>query len=110
MTAMIAGDPALDNAQTPYSMSRLNDGKEAAFEAARVAINPALPPRLKSLYVFADRALAERALAEWFPGETKQILECRVVRGPGRTAPTACGSMPIPSSGKGMRRNIGAAR
>ena len=74
VSAYIAANPELALAQTPYSMSRINDDKEKAFDDVRRAINPALPPRLKSFYVFDARALADRAVTEWFPGETKQIL------------------------------------
>jgi hypothetical protein len=81
VSAYIAANPELALAQTAYSMSRINDDKEKIFDDVRCAINPALPPRLKSFYVFDDRALADRAVAEWFASETKQIFECRVVRG-----------------------------
>jgi hypothetical protein len=45
-------------------MARLSDVKEAVFENVRRAKFPDRTQRLKALFVFDDRALAERALKE----------------------------------------------
>ena len=79
ISCAIAADPNLENAQTPYSMARLSDAKEAVFENVRRAKFPDRPQRLKALFVFDDRALAERALKEWFTREQRPPLECRIV-------------------------------
>ncbi|PLK49559.1 hypothetical protein C0V76_03735 [Uliginosibacterium sp. TH139] len=51
------------------------------FEEIRSARYPTCPPRLKSLYVFDDYALVERALREWFQNERKVVRECRLLVG-----------------------------
>jgi len=51
----IAADPNLENAQTPYSMARLSDVKEAVFENVRQANFPE-----DEIYA-APRSWAERA-------------------------------------------------
>jgi hypothetical protein len=79
ISCAIAANPGLENAQTPYSMSRLSDVKEAVFENVRRAKFPDRPQRLKALFVFDDRALAERALKEWFTNEQRPFHECRIV-------------------------------
>lgn len=81
VSAGIKAEPPTENAQTPYSFSRLGDGKEAAFESVRKDISPKHPSRLKSIYLFDDYSLVERALAEWFSSESKTIHECRVLIG-----------------------------
>ena len=40
ISCAIAADPGLENAQTPYSMARLSDVKEAVFENVRQAKFP----------------------------------------------------------------------
>ncbi len=79
--SFMAADPNLQNAQTPYSMARLSDFKEAVFENVRDAQFPNRPPRLKALFVFEEVALAEHALQEWFSKEQKLVHECRVLCG-----------------------------
>lgn len=79
VSAGIKAEPHIENAQTPYSFSRLGDGKEAAFESVRKDIFPKHPSRLKSIYLFDDYSLVERALTEWFLNVSKTIHECRVL-------------------------------
>ena len=79
ISCTIATNPGLENAQTPYSMARLSDAKEAVFENVRRGKFPDRPQRLKALFVFDDLALAERALKEWFPKEQRAPHECRIV-------------------------------
>ena len=81
VSAGIEAEPAIENAHTPYSLSRLQDGKEKVFEEIRQTKFPTRPPRLKSLYVFDDFALVERALKEWFTNEPKIPHECRLLIG-----------------------------
>jgi hypothetical protein len=81
VSAGIAAEPHLENAQTPYSFFQLNDPKEQLFEEIRYAKYPMRPPRLKSLYVFDDYAFVERALREWFRQERKLVHECRLLLG-----------------------------
>lgn len=77
----IEAEPAIANAQTPYSATRLYDPKEAVFEEIRRTKFPKSPQRLKTLYVYDDYALAHRALTEWFSGSPKIIYECRILLG-----------------------------
>ena len=81
ISASIEAEPAIENAHTPYSLSRMQDGKEQVFEEIRKSKYPTRPPRLKSLYVFDDLRLVERALREWFPNERKIPHECRLLTG-----------------------------
>lgn len=81
ISATIRSDPNLENAQTPYSFSRLGDSKEAVFEKVRKDNFPTRPSRLKSIYLFDDYSLVERALTEWFSNENKTVHECRVLIG-----------------------------
>ena len=81
VSAGIEAEPAIENAHTPYSFSRHQDGKEKVFEEIRQTRFPTRPPRLKSLYVFDDFALVERALREWFTNEPKIPHECRLLIG-----------------------------
>ena len=79
VSAGIEAEPEIENAQTPYSFRNMGNEKEQLFERIREANYPDLPPRLKSLYVFDDYVLVERALNEWFPNEEKIVHECRVL-------------------------------
>ncbi len=81
VSAGIRTEPNIESAQTPYSFSRLGDGKETVFESVRKDTFPKHPSRLKSIYLFDDYGLVERALAEWFSNEEKTIHECRVLIG-----------------------------
>jgi hypothetical protein len=81
VSAGIQAEPEIENAQTPYSMSRINDKKESIFEKVRRTDFPTCPPRFKTLYVFDDYRFVERALNEWFPNETKVVYECRILIG-----------------------------
>lgn len=81
VSAGIRAEPHIESAQTPYSLSRLGDGKEEAFEKVRKNTYPMHPSRLKSIYLFDDYSLVQRALAEWFSNEQKNIHECRVLIG-----------------------------
>ncbi len=78
-SAGIRAEPHLENAQTPYSYLKLNDAKEAIFETVRKGQFPEKPSRLKSIYLFDDQSLVERALREWFPNEAKAVHECNVL-------------------------------
>jgi hypothetical protein len=79
VSAGIAAEPEIANAQTAYSLSRIEDKKEKVFEGIRQISYPHLPSRLKTLYVFDDISLVERALNEWFSAEEKSIHECRIL-------------------------------
>ena len=81
VSAGIKAEPHIENAQTPYSFSKLGDGKETVFESVRKDTFPTHPSRLKSIYLFDDYSLVERALAEWFSNESKIAYECRVLTG-----------------------------
>lgn len=81
VSAGIEAAPAIENAHTPYSLSRMRDGGEQVFEEIRKTKYPTRPRRLKSLYVFDDYSLVERALREWFPNERKVPHECRLLLG-----------------------------
>jgi hypothetical protein len=81
VSAGIEAEPVIENAHTPYSLSKMQDGKEQVFEEIRKARYPTRPPRLKSLYVFDDYGLVQRALREWFPNERKTPHECRILLG-----------------------------
>lgn len=77
----IAEEPGLQNAVTPYALKVMNDPKEQAWENVRRAINPNLPSRSKSLYVFDREDLAQAAMAQWFPRERRSLIRTRVVAG-----------------------------
>jgi hypothetical protein len=79
VSAGIRAEPHIENAHSPYSFSRLGDEKEAVFESVRKGEFPTYPSRLKSIYLFDDYSLVERAFAEWFPNESKSAHECRVL-------------------------------
>lgn len=81
ISALIKTHPDLEGIQTPYSLSRLGDAKEAAFESVRKLIYPEHPSRLKSFYLFDDYNIVEKALNDWFSNEQKTIHECRVISG-----------------------------
>jgi len=81
ISAGIESEPAIHNAQTPYSLANIDNPKEKAFEIIRQKQYAMLPSRLKSLYVFDDYTLVERAINEWFSNESKAIRECRLLTG-----------------------------
>src|SRR5258706_11733769 len=81
VSAAIEAESAIENAHTPYSFSKMQDGKEQVFEEIRRTKYSTRPSRLKSLYVFDDYDLVERALREWFPNERKIPHECRLLLG-----------------------------
>lgn len=64
VSAGIEAEPHIHNAHTPYSLARLNDEKEVLFEEVRRTRYPHCPSRLKTLYVFDDYTLVQRALTE----------------------------------------------
>ena len=75
----IEAEPHLENAHTPYSLSRMNDEKENLFENIRSEKYPMCPPRLKTIYLFDDYSLVERALHEWFGNQPGNVHECRIL-------------------------------
>jgi len=79
VSAGIEAEPHLENAHTPYSLSRMNDEKESLFEDIRGNKYPMCPPRLKTIYLFDDYVLVEKALNEWFQGEARTVHECRIL-------------------------------
>lgn len=81
VSATIEGDPLAHGAQTPYSFWKRSDPKEIHFERVRAQRFPSLPTRMKSLFVFDDHALVERAQREWFSSAAKIVYECRVATG-----------------------------
>jgi len=80
VSAGIRSEPHIENAQTPYS-SNLNNSKECVFEKVRKADYPTCPSRLKSIYLFDDYDLVEKACVEWFANAPKTVHECRVLVG-----------------------------
>lgn len=81
VSAAIQAEPQIHNAHTPYSLTIIDDEKEQVFEQVRQEKFPVCPPRLKTLYVFDEYALVERALKEWFSNEGKVVHECRILIG-----------------------------
>jgi hypothetical protein len=81
VSASIAAEPHIKNAHTPYSLSNIGDLKERLFEEVRQNKFSCRPSRLKTLYVFDEYSLVERALKEWFQGNPKEIYECRIING-----------------------------
>lgn len=79
VNAAISAEPHIENAHTPYSFSSLGDGKEEVFEKIRKREFPTQPSRMKSIYLFNDYSLVERALTEWFQNAPKSAHECRVL-------------------------------
>jgi hypothetical protein len=79
VSAGIEAEPHTHNAQTPYSIARRDDEKEALFEDIRCKRFQHRPSRFKALYVFDDYSLVQRALSEWFPNEKKIVHECRIL-------------------------------
>ena len=81
VSAGIEGHEDLQNAHSPYSMARRDDPKELEFENIRSTAYPDKPSRFKTLYVFDDYSLVERACSSWFVGTKKNIHECRIIVG-----------------------------
>lgn len=81
VSAGIAAEPHLHNAHTLYSLARSGEDKEALFEKVRLERYPHRPSRLKTLYVLDEYSLVTRALAQWFPNESKEVYECRLLLG-----------------------------
>ena len=82
VSAWIEADPAIANAQTGYSAHRSNDPKEVIFEQIRQQEYSGLPSRIgKTIYLFDDYSLAQRAQTEWFANAPKIVHECRVIKG-----------------------------
>jgi hypothetical protein len=81
VSAGIEAEPHIHNAQTPYSSAGCNDSKEALFEEIRRTRYSHRPSRMKTLYVFDDYSLVQRALMEWFPNKNKTVYECRLLLG-----------------------------
>lgn len=81
VSAGIQAEPHLENAHTPYSLCRIDDRKERVYEKIRTEKYPTCPSRLKSVYLFDDPNLVERALNSWFRQEPKEVHECRLLAG-----------------------------
>jgi hypothetical protein len=69
---------ALPGAVSYYQAMRAPDPKEIIWETARLAINPALPTRLGSLYFFDDHEEALRAKNEWFSQEARLLVRAHL--------------------------------
>ncbi|MBR1249201.1 DUF2441 domain-containing protein [Bradyrhizobium sp. AUGA SZCCT0169] len=74
----IAAQPGLSQAFTPYAAGAIGQPKEILWEQVRAQSYPALPSRLKSLYCFETKEIAERAAREWFGNEVRIPLELRI--------------------------------
>jgi hypothetical protein len=79
--SVIARMPGLEAAVTPYSVSRRQDEKEVVWEVVRAQSFGQRPSRMKSLYCFDSKQLAESALRAWFPNEAREILRLRIIAG-----------------------------
>jgi hypothetical protein len=79
--AIAAHDPSFCNPGRPRPAIVAPDLRESIFEEVRQALNPKLPSRLKSLHVFDDHALVERALKERSANEQQASHECRLIEG-----------------------------
>jgi hypothetical protein len=74
VTAMMG----LSGATTRHAMSAAENAKEQLWERTRLQINEALPSRMKALYCFEKRELADRAAREWFGNEARLTLKLRI--------------------------------
>jgi hypothetical protein len=81
----LAASPGMEGVVTPYSLLRKDAEKEQVFEAIRQQHFPSHPSRNKALFAFESKAAAERGLREWFPGESRRIVEVRLVAGLSRS-------------------------
>jgi hypothetical protein len=61
-----------------YGMFNPNPEKESVWEAARLAINSDLPPRMHALFLFDDEEIAKRANDSWFAGQNRLKVEARM--------------------------------
>jgi hypothetical protein len=68
----------LEHAATEYG-ALLNVEKENAWERVRQVVDPNLPTRQHALFLFDDKAAADRALQTWFPNQERHLIEARVV-------------------------------
>lgn len=78
ISLLATGD--LAGATTPYAHLNHEQDKEQLFEAIRTADYPNCPTRIKSFYCFASKADADRAKAEWYHGQEKELVEVQIVK------------------------------
>ena len=81
VSAGIEAEPGIEQAQTPYSITRIYDEKERIFEEVRITRFPTRPSRLKTLYVFDDFQFVERAQSAWYSDEPKVAHKCHLLVG-----------------------------
>jgi hypothetical protein len=79
MTA-IRRTPGLSQAVTRYGVFG-NAEKEDAWERARQAVDKNLPTRQHDLFLFDDKAMADRARQTWFPNEDRLLIDARIAVG-----------------------------
>ncbi|MGY4433128.1 hypothetical protein ACVWWO_005605 [Bradyrhizobium sp. F1.13.1] len=70
--------PGMSGATTRHAMSAGDSAKERLWERTRLQINAALPSRMKALYCFETKELADRAARDWFGNEPRLALELRI--------------------------------
>jgi hypothetical protein len=73
--------PGLENATGPYALRAAFDPKEIVWETTRTRINPDLPSRNGSLYVFDRREIADAIGNIWFGEKPRHLVEARIVDG-----------------------------
>jgi hypothetical protein len=103
----IAADPNLEKAQTPYSMARLSDVKEAVFENVRRAKFPDRPQRLKALMTGRSRSALSKS---GFPTSRDLLMNAASSSSRTSTRRTLFGLMPAQNSLRKMQRSIGGGR
>jgi hypothetical protein len=73
--------PDLQDVFTMYGKFNPSPEKEKVWEEARLTINPALPTRMHSFFLFDDETIANRANDSWFAGQNRLKVEARVTVG-----------------------------
>lgn len=78
--SMLANTEELRDVVTPYYVANTQVEKECLWEKIRQSEFPHLPTRLKALFLVDTLEAAHVARQQWFPNESRHILETRVVR------------------------------
>jgi hypothetical protein len=73
--------PGLEKAASPYAIKAMSDAKEQIREATRLEVYAGLPSRKGAVFLFESGEQATSAMRNWFPKETRRLIEARIVEG-----------------------------
>ena len=76
----IARQEGMEGASTIYSFANSESKKEEFWEQVRKEKFPNLPTRIKALFLFDNRDIADTFKTRWFSNEKRLMVELRIIK------------------------------